>query len=67
MNSPCWQCIRRYPACHGDCPDYAKFREMLAAEQARRRKEKDVVDYQKRTAAKIAKRYNSRRDGHFAE
>ena len=67
MNSPCWQCIRRYPACHGDCPDYAKFREAIAAEAKQRRKEKDVIDYQKRTAARIAKRRHARRDGYNAE
>lgn len=67
MNSPCWQCIRRYPACHGDCPDYAKFREMMAAERMRRQKERDLDDYQKRTSAKIRKRNNDRRGSHHAQ
>lgn len=63
MRAPCWQCIRRYPACHGSCGDYAQFRMKLDAENKKRRHESEMRDYEKSTGARLRARYNTGKFG----
>lgn len=63
MKSPCYQCISRYPACHSDCGKYAAFRAEIDEQQKLRRREYDLRDYEKRTAARMLKRAHNRKGG----
>ena len=55
MNSPCYQCIARYPACHSACEEYALWQAELERQKQLRQKEHDIIDYERRTAARMMK------------
>ena len=61
----CKDCIapKRYPGCHGSCPEYIKEKEIHDKEREELRKKKALQDGLDSQAAKGIRRANSRMKG----
>ena len=64
VNSKCYKCERRHPACQDKCPDYLAWKVNLDATNAKIKDEKkkfeDMGSYQYETANGCANRNNRR-------
>lgn len=59
VNSKCYKCERRHPACQDKCPDYLAWKANLDATNAKIKDEKkkfeDMGSYQYETAKRLRK------------
>ena len=60
VNSKCYMCERRHPACQDKCPDYLAWKANLDANKAKiadeRKKFEDINSYQRDTAGRLYKK-----------
>lgn len=50
----CGGCTRRYPGCHGKCPEYAKFKADRELHRQDERKNQDAVLVRRAYSARMA-------------
>lgn len=60
VDSKCYMCERRHPACQDKCPDYLAWKANLDANKAKiadeRKKFEDINSYQRDTAGRLYKK-----------
>ena len=61
VNAPCFECDKHSTECHADCPDYAAWVDVRAAERAARRIPRDADAHTKATIARNLKRAQTKR------